>query len=144
MSDLDKKLEDIVTRIFYKGASSGLDYPNIAKLDSTANWGYVEETKQAFIDAGWQPSWIGPDHIVSVGLDKIEPPTIDYDTPPKERFGEPIPFMTGQEWYDKFTKELPEDIVVDYDSEKNVSFHAGNNHGLRTARKAAKRASGVE
>jgi hypothetical protein len=140
MSDLDKKLEEIV--------ASGQP---IARASAEM----VLEIKQAFIDAGWVPT---VEITSNTTLDAAESKTIT------EAFNEtrchcgkdghalnsvncPVhggEIMTGQEWYDRFINELPQDVVIDYDSQSNVSFHAGNNHGLYKAREAAKKAAGLD
>lgn len=89
MNEFDQKLSDIIY-------SESLDM--------------VEQIKQAFADAGYIPSNLGKTLYAMpkgkdlarelAGLDQI----IDDSTNTIELSS---PMMTGQEWYDRFKKELP-------------------------------------
>lgn len=110
-----------------------------------------EAVKQAFIENGWVDSvetakyiaensvnihtyrnaFIGPDSINSVGLD-VQPPDIKYHVP-GEVFGAEL--MTGQEWYDRFEKEL---------NKFEGNYHKWVGSLPSEVLEAAKKAAGIE
>lgn len=80
MSELDKKLEEIVTEAYnVDSCCYGYDDSEVKQT--------VEEVKQAFIDDGWR------------NLGKHT----SYECHVDPRFAN---MMTGQEWYSKFLEEI--------------------------------------
>lgn len=130
MSDLDKKLTDTLIGVFNAGFKAGAGTLPADAGETVGCKTAIKRIKQAFIDAGWQ-QWIGPDSITSTGIDQTDT-EIEYDKPSNEKFGKPVPFMSGQEWYDRFYNEL-------HDGEKHIddtkSYYI--DHVLSVAKKAA-------
>lgn len=89
---LDDKLKEIKVKCY-----DGGHYLN----DSTLSDENIAQIKQALAEEGYEKS------MRTVRLDQITEPSVDYDKPPKERFGMPISnLMTGQEWLERFKTEL--------------------------------------
>lgn len=88
MGNLDDKLNYILK----SNAAVQVDFDRDSHKDYAL---LIPAIKQAFLDEGYK-KWIGPDSITSTGIEQTET-EIEYNKPSKERFGEPIPFMTGQE-----------------------------------------------
>lgn len=87
MEDLDKKLGGIVKLI--ESSLIGNDPVSYEIVQPMA----VREIKQAFIDAGWKDSAFLADHRLT------------------GRSGE----MTGQEWYDRYKKELENSASIHWE-----------------------------
>jgi hypothetical protein len=99
MSDLDEKLTDIYMEIaegfYFEGSDPETEHTEYAPET-------VEKIKQAFIDDGW----INTKQLGGIRSTNVALPD-----------GSRVDFMTGQEWYDRFAKELPDnntDCAVDY------------------------------
>lgn len=115
MSDLDKKLERCITKAI---ANYG-DPESFTPVKELCN-DTTEEIKQAFIDEGWNRPF-DDSGIINFGTAE-NPILIHKDSPifsqenggwvgiPEENDGTVL--MTGQEWYDKFEKELPADHLL--------------------------------
>ena len=199
MSNLDKKLDDVIARSFSVWRAdknqTEQDAPNRVNWFRPNNgelWFFAfdhDMVKQAFIDDGWLSpelkkqlpelkkymEWSDDHHVATCeAVLRAETAWNDYykDHMTKEEWerqtvcvgSDPLlidpnyteeqlraiskawsePRMTGKEWYGKFMEELPKDVIIKYDCHQNVSFHAGNNHGLRVARDAARKATGIE
>lgn len=113
MSDLDRKLEDLTNRFTHQFTN-----------DSPLNYiEYREAIKQAFIDAGWVHdttqvdvgSFSDQDHArlkAAIGKPevdaKVQRGTSDsfYFAGDMNALKDANGFMTGQEWFDRFNKEL--------------------------------------
>lgn len=116
MSDLDKRLEEIVQRC---------DYSN-NMVDPISD--PIEAIKNAFIDEGWQkPNAF--DQVAFTTIYKDGKTTIVPSQPD---------LMTGQEWYDRFQEKL-------YKEFPNIDKPGYTSHLFRDqAIAAARRASGIK
>lgn len=95
-----------------RGALEGTD---TFVLDPSSE--YLGRIKQAFIDAGWL-------RTVDVSLPAVTPYI-------------PEPLMTGQEWYDRFIRELPAPFPLEAgDPQEAVDYYA--------VKLSAKKAAGIE
>lgn len=135
--ELDKKLEEIIMdygqvvsdEIWYQeGYGDRTEPPEASELKT------VEQIKQAFIDDGW--SKVDKRQYRDDKGRQYEQFTFDggYVRIPK------FEMMTGQEWYDRFEKEMIGLVLpycVKHDGDKYVK------NAAEEALKAAKRASGI-
>lgn len=119
MSDLDKKLDEILDE--YHTPSDDMNPSCRSQWGQNTNkdcdCGLQESkvlVKQAFIDAGWH-----------------EPLTPEYLRKMAKRAQSE--YMTGQEWYDRFEKELP----------SHDQLKSGQNM-IEGTLEAAKRAAGID
>lgn len=72
---LTEALEEIVIRVFYKGATEGLRFPEVARLDSSSATGYI-----AAIRAAYQPyldRYAGEKMLELIGEDEKGLPITD-------------------------------------------------------------------
>lgn len=118
MSDLDKKLEKIVTLSIAVYADNDNFIPVKDICDDA-----TKKIRQAFIDSRWK--------LVQERIDIANNHIIDQTY---REYG----LMTGKEWYDKFEKELG--TYIEYGPVKDGnSFRA-----ISKAHEAAKKAAGLE
>lgn len=135
-TDLDEKLEEIIFG----------DMPK--RFMSDFMLAQPEQVKQAFIDAGW----VTPENATKVQemVNQIANLTNDMTQLPIIQYAKPN-LMTGQEWYDKFKKELwksPEQKRINQgdDGESHDRFYrvGGLSFMYNRALHAAKKAAGLE
>lgn len=154
MSSLDEKLLDIVREhvlVLADQRSGELTDEEFLEVANEVTPAYIEQIKQAFIDAGWvdvKKPITGDIHGVGIykvseklftinGVDEL----VAHDGT-KVKFDPEQPvMMTGQEWYDRFEKE-----VNNIGDNTEISTAHGAD-GLPTAKQlsleVAKKASGL-
>lgn len=126
MSDLDKKLQDILNTTY----SFGNEDKDL-EFYGTSNDDEIEAIKQAFIDEGWipyKPFEYTPEGKKPAWWSKT-PELMTGDEHKARTAG----LMTGQEWYDRFEKEVGQ-------------YEAGGwiDDTLDNVLLAAKKAAGIE
>lgn len=115
MTDLDKKLEDIIDLIAY--AKSITEYSAVKPRA-------MRDIKQAFIDAGYIPY-------------KPYAEVPDGQKPPQPVWWSKTPtIMTGQEWYDRMMREFMS-VNRLYDTENDDEYVAKFSDFVAAAKKAA-------
>lgn len=132
MSDLDKKLEEALQPWIDEIQSeygTGINDDKKPQFIAFAN--AKLQIKQAFIDAGWREEhYVGPDSLL---------PLVEYSREQLEAISKEWskPRMTGQEWYDRFERNLK------YDT-KSYSRQCEDCGAPHNWEEAAKKAAGIE
>jgi hypothetical protein len=114
MSDLDKKLEEIIARCDYSN--------NMIEPISNPVWAI----RQLFVDEGWRDASVYSTRVVTTEQLKSEFPDKDKR-------------MTGKEWYEKFMIGLQ-----DWRGFVSKEYNDGYANARIQAIEAAKKASGIE
>ena len=132
MSDLDKKLEDILQWFRFDTRS---DMTSTAVKENKATRASVEQIKQALVDDGWKHDGFtdAVAHIYKKRAEGIEPTWVRIAG---------VEFKTGQEWYDRFEKEyMCQPIVL------NAGFSETPKDWItridKRIKEAAKKAAGI-
>jgi hypothetical protein len=137
MSELDEKLKEIAQELYQNGGADAVMEEIHANHVAEA----ISQIKQAFKEAGWKQVGIVGNVIEKVA-DRHE--YVGANGRPN------IPIMTGQEWYDRFKKELESVELPSMPSVLNAygdELDKGRWRATTTAveiMKAAKKAAGLE
>lgn len=133
MSDLDEKLLSILRDFTWRDGSGRIDAD-----------GALSEVKQAFIDAGW----ITPEQVkktqglvnqmANLAKDMSKQPVMVWNDP-----GKLSELKTGQEWFDRFERELPNTIFPTW-YERNKPDEAHEVLDRELVLEIAKKAAGIE